>query len=148
MQDGKLAIGRVSDPNLLLAIWPDVEAILEERGKEWLKIVTPREVWMGVVQLKWDMWIGTYDRELEMVGICAWEPHELQKYYHIIWLGGKNLAKYMEPALRLVEQYASLQGATEVVATGRFGWMRLLKDEGYLASTVQVRKNVTMLTRH
>ena len=148
MQSGKIAIGRVADPNLFLAVWPDVERIIEARGKDWLDVVTPEEVWRGVVRKIWDLWLGTHDRELEMVGLCGWESHDKRSFYHIIWLGGYNLDRYMEPALRLVEQYASLAGAHEVVATGRYGWMRLLKDEGFLASTIQMRKNVTMLTRH
>jgi len=143
-----ITIGKVSNPDVLKAVWPDVEKIILERGKEWLDVVTPEEVWDCIVSKTWELWLGIDGKDLEMVGLCGWEHHAKASYYHIIWLGGFNLEKYLEKALALTEQYTHLSGGTEVVASGRYGWMRMLKDQGYLATTVQVRKNVQELTRH
>jgi len=143
-----VVIGKVSEPDVLKAVWPDVSKIIKEHGKEWLDVVDEKEIWDAIVAKTWELWLGMDDQKLEMVGLCGWECHAKVNYYHIIWLGGKNLAKYLEQALALAEQYAHLSGGTEVVASGRYGWMRLLKDQGYLATTVQVRKNVQELTRH
>ena len=143
-----VVIGKVSDPDVLKAVWPDVLKIIQEKGKEWLEVVDENEVWNSIIAKTWELWLGMDGPELEMVGLCGWEFHAKVNYYHIIWLGGRNLHKYLEKALALTEQYTHLSGGTEVVASGRYAWMRLLKDQGYLATTVQVRKNVQELTRH
>lgn len=140
-----IEVGKVKPDDLTVA-WFSIQPIIEEHGAKWLEEVNMREIFANAIAQRLDIWMGTDDNVPDMVGVCCWEQHAHKSYYHILWLGGRNLEKYIDLGLSKVEQYASLIGADQVRIGGREGWERVLGPRGYNpVVAVELQKNVKTL---
>jgi hypothetical protein len=126
-------------------LWGKIVSILNEYGQEWLELVDENTVLAGLYTGQMDLWAGMQDGELDGFAVCAWERHPRRSYYHIIQIMGRNLHLYFPSGMKLIEQYACLNGAYEVVIEGRKGWLRKMEPLGYKPRTVRLRKNVRTL---
>jgi hypothetical protein len=86
--------------------------------------------------------MATDGTELIAVAICSWEKHAHKSFYHINFLCGKGLRKFLDEGLKKIEQFACFSGASEVVLGGRWGWERALRTQGYSQKFVELRKDV------
>jgi len=130
----------------VVALWHQVQPLLLEHGQEWLKTFSLEEVCHALTSGQMDLWIAGENGFAEGVALCAWETHALKKFYHILFCGGCGLEKYIHN-LDLIEQYACMCGAQDVIVEGRRGWARKLKKLGYTQTTVKLRKPVSILWR-
>jgi len=129
-------------------IWGDVQELIEEKGQEWLKIVDLKEIYQRCLEDQLDLWIGNEKTELKLVMFCGWERHAKRSYYHVIWIGGRDIKGCLKEGIQKIEHYACLSGGNEVRLGGRGGWERLLKPYGYSSRSVELRKDVTVCWRH
>lgn len=134
--------------NSIPVVWSDVAELIEEHGQDWLQIVDLKEIYQNCLEDKIDLWVATNNTRLEMVMFCCWERHAKRSYYHVMWLGGKDLKNYLREGLEKIEHYACLCGANEVRLGGREGWEKLLAPYGYGSRSVELRKDVTICWRH
>ena len=134
-------------PEHLQAVWEQVETIVREHGEEWLDVVELRDIVLRLSTGDLHLWLGTEEQKAELVMVCGWERHGKKSFYHILWIGGERMKAYMEKGLPLVEEYAGLCGAEEVVFEGRDGWAKLLEPKGYEQS-LMMRKDVTSFRRN
>lgn len=143
-----VGIGRIL-PEAIPIIWRDLEAFLALHPA-WLTEVDGIE---GVLNFcargVYEAWVALSRRgDVEVLGICQWDRHKYESYYHILYLGGKNLRAYLKAGLGEAERYAYANGAAEIIFTGRWGWKRLLRRFGYGQPVVQLRKNVRKVLGH
>ena len=129
-------------------LWPQILEILLEKGKKWLEIVDERDVYVQLCRGEVDLWCAMHGGRLDGFMICGWERHGRGSYYHVIFLAGEKLEKYLSIGLEKIERYASIMSATEVVLEGRKGFARLLRKHGYYQNTIRMRKSVRILWRN
>lgn len=129
-------------------MWPRVLEILYAKGQKWLKVVDENDVFHMLMSNQADLWCAMQNGRLDGVMICMMERHRRASYYHVAFIGGDGLSKYLAQGLEKLEHYAALQGAAELVLEGRKGFARLLKPFGYHTNTVRMRKSVKVLWRN
>lgn len=135
-------IGRL-EPGALPIIWPQIAAVIEAHGQEWLKIVTLESIYQHAANGDMVLWGGLdKDHNLECVAACMWEDHTRQRFFHVVWVGGKNLSRYAAAGLEKIEKWCLLFEGSEVVITARPGLERLLVKYGYQRKYVRLSKNV------
>jgi hypothetical protein len=84
---------------------------------------------------------------MEIFGICAWEVHERDAYYHVLYIGGKNLKEHLTAGLKELEKFVHLNSGSSIIFHGRPGWSRLLAPYGYTSMTY-LQKNVRKAMGH
>lgn len=136
------------DREYIPVVWQHVLRILKEEGKEWLETVSEMEILAELANGHYDLWLAGQDGIADGYVICAWEIHARKSRYHVLAIAGHGLRKYFPQGLELLEQYACLKGASEIVMEGRKGWKRLLSEQGYQEKTVRMVKPVKVLWRN
>jgi len=140
-----LQVGRLV-PESINVIWGDVTELIEDKGKELLKTYSLKELYCAVLTGVYDLWLVTRGEELEMIGFCVFDRHDNKTDYHVLWIVGNGLGN-LKAAIPVVEQYACMQGATELIFGGRKGWQRVLEPLGF-SSRQQWAKPVGICWRH
>lgn len=135
-------VGLAPNAGCIQVSWPEVCCMLEEHGQSYLEVVDPRDVYVQLLERKLDLWLATDGPELIGVAICSWERHAKRSFYHINFMCGKGLSKFLAEGLKKIEQFACFSGAAEVVLGGRWGWERTLRAQGYAQKFIELRKDV------
>ncbi len=143
----KLDVGRI-EPKTIPYVWSDVLEIVEDYGQKWLATVNIDRVLQQVVIGDKDLWVATDGNTLDMVMFCWWEEYGKVRYYHIEWMGGDGLRKYLKNGLDKIEQYACLNGAVELRFAARAGWEKKLGSYGYGVKSRIMGKNVQVCWRN
>ena len=133
---------------LVPQVWPEVEAILQEKGKRWLETVSEAEVFGWLTSGQCDLWLGCQGGKIDGFVIGCWEEHARAKRYCILYIAGAGLEKYIGKGLAKLEQYCCMFGGSEVVLEGRRGWARWLRRFGYSQTSVKLRKPTKVLWRN
>lgn len=127
------------------AVWHQVHPLLLEYGKRLLEVYSLEELFTEVMKGSHDLWIAGEDGVADGVVIGVWERHANASYYHIVFCAGKQLEKYLDKGLEMLERYACMGGAKEIIVEGRWGWKRRLCKRGYVQTSVKLRKSVKVL---
>lgn len=130
-------------------VWPQVEAIMQEKAQKWLEVVSPAEVFGWLINGDADLWLGAHNGVIDGFVICMWEVHARRKRYKVLYIAGYELEKYLAHGLEKLEQYCAILGGEEVIFRGRKGWVRWLRRFGYHPDdTVRLRKSTLVLWRN
>lgn len=144
--ENQISVG-VIPTKVIPFVWTDVKQLITQHSGGLDAMMSLGAVERNLLENNLDLWLGTDGNELEMGMLCGWEKHEFVAHYHLIWVGGENLSKYLKLGLEKLEQYACLCGAKELVMAGRDGWERKLKPFGFVPKQRLV-KNVQVLWRN
>lgn len=129
-------------------IWQKILPLVEKKCWFLMEKMDSSELLTHLYLGNADLWVGITDDELDGFAICQWEIYTHKKYYRIVALAGEKLQKYLSKGMQLIEDYAAIRGAEEVVLEGRKAWVRLLAKRGYGSRTVLLRKPVQVRWRH
>jgi hypothetical protein len=116
----------------------------------WLtQVDTPEHIIERCVIGLYEPWMALdEDGTPEILGICGWERHKNMSFYHILYIGGKNLREHLVEGMKELEKYVYMNGGSEIIFTGRPGWSRLLAPYGYGPKEIRLSKNVTRALGH
>ena len=153
MAETGLSLGEVSPQpevgmvpaGMIPLVWPGVLEILQARATEWLQTVSEEEVYNWLITGRADLWLGMQNCVLDGFVICQWEVHDRAKFYHVVYIAGDGLKKYLAIGLQQLERYSCILGAKEMIFEGRPGWQRVLRRYGYAPGSVRMKKAVTQL---
>jgi hypothetical protein len=135
-------IGRIL-PQDMRFMWEELKIFLEGHP-EWPTTVDSVDMILRkCAEGSWEPWVAlARDGSIEVLGICTWELHEFERYYHIIYLAGTNLWRHFKAGLAECERYVYLNGGAEIILVGRPGWKRALRRFGYTSPKEYLSKNV------
>jgi hypothetical protein len=135
-------IGRVL-PEHVQRMYDELKLFLEEHP-DWLtEVDSPDRILQLCAMGAYEAWVALSPKgELEVLGICSWDRHQFESYYHILYLAGSNLWAHFRAGLAEAEKYTYLNGGAEIVLLGRHGWKRALRRFGYESPKVLLSKNV------
>lgn len=125
-----IQVGKI-DPELLPFVWDDVTALVVERGPEWLRTVALSDIFQMISNERMDLWGATENDELIGVLFASWTRHRFEADYHVNWIAGTGLRKWLRPGIQKIEQYVALHHGTALLIGGRVGWHKLLEPMGY-----------------
>jgi hypothetical protein len=140
-------VSLVNPPDLHL-IWGRVMEIFDAHTglKEQF---TPGELLIHLLNgTTYQLWVGVEDGDIEALLVTATIPYVNGNKLHIVGVAADHLLhKYIETTLSKLEQYGCIMNVDEIIFDGRPGWKRVMQKFGY-RETLQMRKNVRMLTAH
>ena len=126
----------------VLYVWMEVFNVIRENSDGLLERYTEDELLGEIVKGILDLWVIIEEGSIIVASLASWDRHVQESSYHIIWIGGTNFKKYYERAIRKIERYVLLLKGTEVVISGRRGWLKRMGPLGYEQKNIQIRKNV------
>ncbi len=118
-------IGICVAPEMVPNVWPHVKPFIDSALK--YGDVTMQEIegeLSSGASLLWIVWDGT--KPLAGV-VTKLKPGRNGSACHIKACGGKQMSDWIG-LVSLIEEYAFAEGCARVVAEGRIGWERVLKD--------------------
>lgn len=127
-------------------VWPQVVQVLREYPEHLLDgHYTEQQVYQGVAQSNYDLWVGLSDLEegeIEFVSFCRFEPLASYSIYRILWVGGK-FAEHLEDATEQVGRYAKeVLKADKLAFSGRLGWLRRMEKHDFQVVRYEMWKSL------
>lgn len=126
-----IKVGKI-DPELLPYVWDDVTALVVEKGPEWLRTVALSDIFQMISAERMDLWGATEEDHLIGVLFASWSRHRFESDYHVNWIAGSGMRKWLQPGLEKLEQYVAMHEGTALKIEGRPGWHRVLEPMGYM----------------
>lgn len=132
-------------PEFVASLWVHIQPLLAEHGEEFFEVYSMEEVFRCLCHGTMDVWVAGTDGVMEGLVLASWERHANASFYHVVFCCGSNLKKYFDYGLKIIEYFACLKGARDIVLEGRSGWQRLLAKKGYRRGSVRLKKPVNVL---
>lgn len=123
-------------------VWRVVEEFVVNYGQRMLEFYDLPELYTEIQNGLMDLWVVVVDGQIKVVGLCGVERHVKKFSYHVYWVGGTGFLKCRRQAIRQVEEYAKIVGASCLFITGRPGWVRAMEKDGYVVDTYRLRKDL------
>lgn len=123
-------------------IWEPVAEIMTRHPRGLLNIMSHIEVYHGIADGLYDLWVGVRAQEIEMALLTSMSRHTHQNILYIVWGGGKG-KEYWELGAKRLEHFAQLLGASQIRCHGREGLVRWGRKFGFHPEEVVLVKHLS-----
>lgn len=79
------------------------------------------------------LWIAFADDHIKGIVISGFQYYPRKKFLSCPFVAGEDFASWKKPILEILHRFARDNGCDGIEATGRIGWSRVFKDDGYKA---------------
>jgi len=122
---------------LPVVVWDWVSLALEHGNKERSIKDVQQDIKTGIKQ----MWLHSTDKEFDFCIVTQINEYPLKKTCEIVYSGGSGMIKAL-PELSVIEEWAVLNGCSDIQAVGRKYLSRSLKSFGYEQRYITVGKTL------
>lgn len=117
-------------PDALGLAWDDARRWLEEPVGANNGIETVEDVAVQCLQGITQLWIVARGRKVIGAVVTSLIRYPQMSTLRMAYLGGEDLASWVDPLVDVMEQYARDHGCRGVEFSGRRGWKRLFRERG------------------
>jgi hypothetical protein len=121
-------------------IWPVAQPYIGRAMQGSPSDYTMHDIFGSIVDGEYQLWLGRVEGELKYVGITKYEHFGEKRSLLVMWLAGDDMNEWAHMAVSELEIWAKLKGIDELRITGREGWERVFKGDGF-------RKTHTVLAK-
>ena len=126
----------------------ELEELMRKYPAGSLRWTEPNDVFEMIEDGELQVWFGVDCGKIDGAMLTWIERHRYRCILNILWIGGRGVEKYLRDGLRKLELFAKDNNISEIVVTGRRGWLRRLAPFGYVLGQIQLRKDVRSLWRN
>ena len=77
------------------------------------------------------LWIAFNVRGLKGAVVTAFKQYPKKKYLDLVFIGGDEGLEWKDPMLTLLQHWAYDNQCDGIESSGRLGWSKIFKDDGY-----------------
>ena len=122
-------------------VWPLIEGMAEKACTEWHGCYAPEDIKKLSQEKKiqlWTAWRGK--KPVCLLGTQIYS-HPQMKVCEIMFVGGEDMDSWVDYMKELMD-WATQMGCRSLVARGRLGWERVLKQYGFEADRILLRREL------
>lgn len=117
----------------VLNVWPKIEGyiaevVLRTRGRYEVE-----DVLAQLLDESHLLWIAFEGEHIKGAVVSCFQFYPRKKYLSCPFVTGEDFASWKGPILKVLHSFARDNGCEGIEATGRLGWARVFKDDGYEA---------------
>jgi hypothetical protein len=115
-------------------VWPKIEEYMKGAADYTYGRFDVEDIKKGVLQSEGNqqLWVA-YENEEDVYGAVVTELWQYPKLRTLImhFTGGRELPKWKDDMLKLLQQFAADQGCDVIESYGRGGWAKVFQNDGY-----------------
>lgn len=115
-------------------VWPKIEEFMKGAADYTYGRFEVDDIKNGVLQSEGNqqLWVA-YENEEDVYGAVVTEVWQYPKMRTLImhFTGGRELPKWKDDMLKLLQQFAADQGCDVIESYGRGGWAKVFQSDGY-----------------
>jgi len=115
-------------------VWPKIEEFMKGAADYTYGRFDVDDIKNGVLQSegKQQLWVA-YENEEDVYGAVVTEVWQYPKMRTLImhFTGGRELPKWKDDMLELLQRFAGDQGCDVIESYGRGGWAKVFQNDGY-----------------
>lgn len=112
-------------------IWPEVGAFIGASADYTKGRYTAGDALNMLTERGYVLWVAFDDTAIQGAAITSFIQYPRKKALHIMFLGGEKSSGWIDQGLKTLQHYAFDSGCDAVEASGRPGWARALRDDGF-----------------
>lgn len=118
--------------------WSKVEKFAEKAAKYTYGRYTADDIYDSVKEHDYQMWVAYSPESHEFKGLVVTNivTYPKRKLLAMQFCGGEDLKLWKEPMLEILKKFGTEMGCDGIESTGRPGWAKVFKNDGYKATWV------------
>jgi hypothetical protein len=118
-------------PQFLDDAWEHVKDYIEVAVEQTDGRYTIEDAYTLVKERGYLLWVALGEHEMKGAVITCFLHYPRKKALHIMFLGGAEGRAWKEAMLKMLQRFAKDQSCDIIEASGREGWSRVLKQDGF-----------------
>ena len=114
-------------------VWPMVEGYIIEVVKRTNGRYEAEDVLSQLLDGSHLLWIAFEGEHVKGAVVSCFQFYPRKKFLSCPFVTGEDFASWKKPILEVLHRFAKDNGCEGIEATGRIGWSRVFKDDGYTA---------------
>lgn len=123
-------------PQYIDTCWSKVEPFAKLAADYTYGRYTSDDIYDSVVENDYQMWVAMDDGEFKGLVVTNVINYPKRKLLAMQFCGGVDLKLWKTPMLELLQKFGSEMGCDGIESTGRPGWAKVFKNDGYEARWV------------
>jgi hypothetical protein len=123
-------------PQYIDTCWSKVEPFAKLAADYTYGRYTVDDIYDSVTEHNYQMWVAMEDSEFKGLVITNVVTYPKRKLLAMQFCGGVDLKLWKAPMLELLQKFGSAMGCDGIESTGRPGWAKVFKNDGYEARWV------------
>ena len=113
--------------------WSKVEKYAEKAAKYTYGRYTSDDIYDCIAEHDYQMWVAFDADQNDFKGLVVTNIaiYPKRKLLAMQFCGGRDLEQWKEPMLKLLKHFARDTGCDGIESTGRVGWAKIFKNDGY-----------------
>ena len=121
-------------PQYIDSCWGKVEGFIEKAAKYTYGRYTVSNIYDLVKEGDYQLWVAIDGQDFKGAVVTNIITYPQRKLLGLQFCGGEELDTWKEPMLNLLKQFAKDVGCEGLESTGRPGWAKVFKNDGYKAT--------------
>ena len=123
-------------PQYIDSCWGKVEGFIEKAAKYTYGRYTVSNIYDLVKEEDYQLWVAYDDGVFKGAVVTNILTYPQRKLLGMQFCGGDELKLWKEPMLELLKRFGMESGCDGIESTGRPGWAKVFKEDGYKATWV------------
>jgi hypothetical protein len=117
--------------DLAVEIWPKIRGYINSATERTGGRYEPEDVLYEILDGKLLLWVALEGTDVIGVATSRFEEYPRKKVLMVPFLAGEQFSEWGDDMLSILRKWASDNGCSMLEASGRPGWARVFKDQGY-----------------
>ncbi len=113
-------------------LWPHIARHVERAAEYTFGRYEPEDIFFAIANGQADLWVAIDDKN-EIIGITVtrfWQ-YPRKKCLDMVFIAGDEGFSWKDPMLEMLQRWASDNGCEAIESSGRPGFSRAFRDDGY-----------------
>lgn len=116
----------------VVRMWPRVLPFMERAAEYTYGRYDANDILDSIVQYNHHLWVAfTASGEVKGAVVTVFKQYPKKKCLDLTFVGGDDGLEWKAPMLRMLQHWARDNECEGIESSGRLGWGRALKDDGY-----------------
>lgn len=112
-------------------VWPQIEEYLKGPAKYSYGRYEVEDIKQGLLTKPQHLWVAFEGPKMYGAVVTSFTYYPRMISLDMIFTGGKELKKWKDPMLELLQKFAKEHGCKIIESYGRPGWEKIFKNDGY-----------------
>lgn len=114
-------------------LWPQLQPYMEQAAEYTYGRYTADDILDSVIQYDHHLWIAFVGAEIKGFTVTRIAQYPRIKCLDMVFCAGDDGMDWKQPMLKMLQHWGHDSGCDRIECSGRVGWAKIFKDDGYKA---------------
>ena len=114
-------------------VWPRLTAHMAKAAEYTYGRYEPEDILDSLIQYEHDLWVAFEGEDIKGVTITRLAQYPRIRCLDMVFCAGDEGMEWKDPMLSMLQHWAYDNSCDRIESTGRVGWAKIFKNDGYKA---------------